>query len=72
VHSLLGAIIALSSPVIARDKDIFFSCPARIEALSVAFSVSMLNPAKTIDRFSAVLSAFAKSLSWRNICYSNS
>ena len=72
MHLFFGAIITSFSLTITRDKDVFFSCPAKIEVFSVVFSVSMLIPARAIDRFFTVLSAFAKSFFWRNICYSNS
>jgi hypothetical protein len=72
MHSFLSAITASFFLAIIRDSDAFSNCPARIEALSVAFPVSTLNPAKAVDKFSAVLSASAKSFLWRNICYSNS
>jgi hypothetical protein len=72
VHSFFGVIIASSFLTITRDSDAFSSCPARIEALSIAFLVSTLSPIRAVDRFSAVLSAFAKSLFWRNIYCSNS
>jgi hypothetical protein len=63
MYSFFGAIITSFSLAITRDSDIFFSCSVRIEALSIIFLASTLSPAKTVDRFSAVLSAFAKSFS---------
>ena len=72
VYSFFGAIIVFFSLAIIRDNDVFFNCPARIEAFSVAFLISTLSPAKAVDRFSAALSAFAKSFLWRSICCSNS
>jgi hypothetical protein len=72
VHSLLGTIIASSFLVIIRDSDAFSSYPARIETLFIAFLALTLSPVKAVDRFSAVLSASARSFPWRNICYSNS
>jgi hypothetical protein len=72
VHLLFNAIIAFSSLAITRDKDVFSNYSTRIEILFTVFSASILNPAKIIDRFFAVFSASAKSLFWRNICYSNS
>ena len=72
VHSFFNTIVTSSSPAIARDKDIFFNCSISIETLSVAFPVLMLSPAKAIDKFSAILSASAKSFPWRNIYCSNS
>jgi hypothetical protein len=62
VHSFFNTIAVFFSLAITRDSDISFNCPVRIEALSVAFPVSTFNPARAIDRFSAVLSASAKSL----------
>jgi hypothetical protein len=62
MHSFLDAIIAFFSLVIIKDNDAFFNCPTNIEALFIVSSVFMLNPAKTVDRFSAVLSASVKSL----------
>jgi hypothetical protein len=62
VYSFLGAIVISFFLAITRDSDISSNCPARIEALSVAFLISTLSPVKIIDRFSAVLSASAKSL----------
>jgi hypothetical protein len=72
VYSFFGVIIAFFSLAIIRDSDVFFSYPARIEARFVAFLASTLSSVRAIDRFSAALSASAKSLFWRNICYSNS
>jgi hypothetical protein len=62
MHSLFGAIITSFSLIIIKDNDTFSSCPAKIETLFIAFSALMLSPAKTVDRFSAVLSTFARSL----------
>jgi hypothetical protein len=62
VYLTFGVIAISSSLIITRDKDAFFSYPARIEALSVAFPAFRLIPARAIDRFFAVLSASAKSL----------
>jgi hypothetical protein len=72
VHLILNIITASFSLAIIRDKNTSFSCLARIEALFIAFLAFMLIPAKTVNRFSAVLSASVKSLFWRNICYFNS
>jgi hypothetical protein len=72
VHSLFGAIIAFFFLVITRDNDASSNCPAKIETLFIAFPALMLSPVRAIDRFSAVLSASARSFLWRNICYSNS
>jgi hypothetical protein len=62
VHLTFSAIVTSFSLTIIKDRNAFFNCPARIEALSVAFPVSILNLAKAVDRFSAVCSASAKSL----------
>jgi hypothetical protein len=62
IYSLFGATVIPFSPVIIRDKDISFSYLASIEALSVVLSIFMLNPARAVDRFFAVLSTFVKSL----------
>jgi hypothetical protein len=62
VHSFLSATVVPSSLAITRDSDAFSSYPARIEALSIASPASTLSPARAIDKFSAVLSASAKSL----------
>jgi hypothetical protein len=62
VHSFLSAIITFFSLTIIRNSDAFSNYPIRIEILSITFSVSTLSPAKTIDKFFAVLSASAKSL----------
>jgi hypothetical protein len=62
VHSFFSAIIAFSSPAIIRDKDASFNYLTNIKVFSVAFLAFMLISAKAIDRFFAVLSAFAKSL----------
>jgi hypothetical protein len=59
---LSGVLVASSFFSSIKNKDIFFSCPAKIEAFSVAFPASTLSPAKAADRFSAVFSAFSKSL----------
>jgi hypothetical protein len=59
---LIFSIIAVSSSLaITRNRDTFFSYSAKIEAFFVAFLVFMLIPARAVDRFSAVLSAFIKS-----------
>jgi hypothetical protein len=62
VYLILSAIAASSSLAIIRDRNAFFNYPARIETLFIAFSAFMLTPARAVDRFFAVLSAFAKSL----------
>ena len=71
VYPIFGIITVSSSLAIIKDRDVFFNYPARIEAFSVAFSIFMFNLARVIDRFSAVFSVSAKSLAWRNICYSS-
>jgi len=62
VYSLPSAPAVFYSFNSIKDKDIFSSYPARIKALSVTFLVSTFNPVRAVDRFSAVLSAFTKSL----------
>jgi hypothetical protein len=62
VHSFLSTIITSFSLAIIRDSDAFFNYSAKIEAFFIVFLASTLNPAKTVDRFFAVFSAFAKSL----------
>jgi hypothetical protein len=62
IYSSLDVIIASFSLVITRDKDAFFSYLAKIKTLSVAFLVFRFISAKTVDRFSAVLSASVKFL----------
>jgi hypothetical protein len=61
VYPILDAIIASFSLIIIRDKDIFFSCPIKIEALSIIFPVFRLISAKAVDRFSAVCFVSARS-----------
>ena len=63
VHSFFGATVISFSLIIIKDSDTSFSCPAKIEAFFVVSPISTLNPARAIDRFFAVLSAFAKSFS---------
>jgi hypothetical protein len=60
VYLFLNAIITFFSLAIIKDKDIFFSCPARIEALSVVSLVFIFNSARAVDRFFTVLSASVK------------
>jgi len=62
IHSFFGAFAASFFLAIIKDSDAFFSYPARIETLFVVFSVLTFNPARGVDRFFAVFSAFAKSL----------
>jgi hypothetical protein len=62
MYSFLGVIIAFSFLDIIKNKDTFFSCPARIETFSITFSALTLSPARAVDKFSAILSASAKSL----------
>jgi hypothetical protein len=63
MHLTLNIIIASSSLTITSDKNISSSCPAKIEALFIAFPVFRLSLAKAVDRFFAVFSTFTKSLS---------
>jgi hypothetical protein len=62
MHSFFNVIIAFSSLIIIRDKDTFFNYSISIEILFIAFLASIFSLAKTVDRFFAVLSASAKSL----------
>jgi hypothetical protein len=62
IYLFFNVITASSSLIIIRDKDIFSNCPAKIETLSVIFPVLTFSPARAVDRFSAILSASAKSL----------
>jgi hypothetical protein len=61
IYFILDIIAASSSLAIIKDRDTFFSCPARIKALSIAFLVFRLIPARAVDRFLAVYLIFAKS-----------
>ena len=72
VYLILNTIATSSFLTIIKNRDTSFNYPARIEALSVISPAFMLNSARAVDRFSAVYSASARSLLWRNICYSNS
>jgi hypothetical protein len=60
VHLIFNAIIASFSLAIIKDRDTFFSCLVRIEALFIAFLIFRLIFIKAVDRFSAVYSASAK------------
>jgi hypothetical protein len=60
VYSLFNVIIVSSSLIITSDKDASSNYLIKIKTLSVAFLVLMLISAKTIDRFSAVLSVSAR------------
>jgi hypothetical protein len=62
MYSFFNVIIASSFLNIIKDKDAFSSCPAKIATLFITFLVSTFSPAKAVDRFFIVLSAFAKSL----------
>jgi hypothetical protein len=62
IYSFFGVITAFSFLIIIRDKDTFFSCPARIEVLFVTFPALTFSSVRAIDRFFAVFSAFAKFL----------
>jgi hypothetical protein len=61
IYLILGAIIASSSLTIIRDRNTFFNCPVKIEALSVAFPASKLISIRVVNKFSAVYSAFVRS-----------
>jgi len=62
VYLFLNIIIAFFSLGIIRDKNAFFSCPARIEAFFIVFLVLTFSPARAVDRFFIVFSASARSL----------
>jgi hypothetical protein len=62
MYSFFNVIIAFFFLSIIRDKDVFFNYPIRIKALSITFPASIFSPVKAVDRFSAIFSAFAKSL----------
>jgi hypothetical protein len=62
MYLIFNVIAASFSLAIIKDRDIFFSYPIRIEALSVAFSAFIFSLARAVDRFSAVYSVFARSL----------
>jgi hypothetical protein len=72
VYLTFNIIAAFFSLAITKNRDTFFSCPAKIETFFIIFLAFRLIPAKAIDRFSAVYSISAKSRIWRNIYYSNS
>jgi hypothetical protein len=61
VYSFFSVTIVFFSLGIIRDKDASSNCSAKIEILSVIFPASTLSPARAVDRFSAILSASAKS-----------
>jgi hypothetical protein len=63
MYLFLGVIIAFSFFTIISDRDVSFSCFAKIEAFSVAFSVFKFILAKAVDRFFAIFSAFVRFLS---------
>ena len=62
IHSFFGAITVSSFLAITRNSDTFFNCPAKIEALFIASPAFTLSPARAVDRFSAVYSVSARSL----------
>jgi hypothetical protein len=61
MYPIFNVIATSSSLIITKNRDTFFSYLARIETLSVAFPAFKLTPARAVNRFSAVLSIFAKS-----------
>jgi hypothetical protein len=63
MYSFLGTIIASFFLAIIRNSDVFSSYSAKIEAFFIVSPASTLSPAKAVDRFFAVLSVSAKSLS---------
>jgi hypothetical protein len=62
IYSFLNIITASFFLIIIKDKDTFSNCSARIEALFVIFPALTFSPVRAVDRFSAILSASAKSL----------
>jgi hypothetical protein len=62
IHSLFDAVTAPFSLAITRNNNASSNCSARIEALFIVFPASTLSLVRAVDRFSAVLSASAKSL----------
>jgi hypothetical protein len=72
MHPILSIITAFFFLAITKNKDASSNYPARIETLSVASPAFIFISARAVDRFSAVLSASARFLIWRNIYYSNS
>jgi hypothetical protein len=62
IYLTLGAIVASFSLITIRDRDISSSCFTSIKALSVVSPAFRLILAKAVDRFSAVFSVSAKSL----------
>jgi hypothetical protein len=62
IYLFFNVITASFSLIIIKNKDIFFSCPAKIETLFVIFLVLTFSPAKAVDRFSAIFSTSVKSL----------
>jgi hypothetical protein len=61
VYPIFSAFAISSFLIIIKNRNISFNCPAKIEIFSVAFSAFMLIPARAVDRFFAVFSAFARS-----------
>lgn len=61
VYPIFNVIVTSFSLIIIKDRDTFFSCPAKIETLFIVFLTFKFIPAKAVDRFSAVCSVFAKS-----------
>ena len=62
VYSLLNALVISFFFNNIKEKDAFFSCPAKIEALSVISLASTFSPVRAADRFFAIFSAFFRSL----------
>jgi hypothetical protein len=62
IYLTFSVIAVFSFLIITKDRNAFFSCLVKIETFSVVSPISMLSSARAVDRFSAVLSASAKSL----------
>jgi hypothetical protein len=61
IYPIFNTITTSSSLTITKNRNTFSNCPTKIETLSVAFPASRLTLAKTVNRFSAVLSTSTKS-----------
>jgi hypothetical protein len=62
MYPTLNTVTASFSLTITKNSKTFSNCPIKIEILSVAFPAFRLIPARTVNKFSAVYSASAKSL----------
>jgi hypothetical protein len=62
MHLTFSTFAASFFLIIIKDRNVFSSCLANIEALFIASPASMLSLARAVDRFSAVYSVSARSL----------